>query len=81
MTSFRPELLDELLGGAKTQEEFFGPQGVLKRLTGALLERALKAELEVHLREQKPSPIVTTGRAKRRYNQLDEGRVRQHFGL
>ena len=53
MTDFRPELLDELLDGAKTQEQFFGPEGVLKRLTGALLERALKAELDMHLREQK----------------------------
>jgi putative transposase len=53
MTSFRPELLDELLGGAKTQAQFFGPDGLLKRLTGALLERALKAELDVHLRDEK----------------------------
>jgi transposase-like protein len=56
MTSFRPELLDELLGGAKTQEQFFGPDGLLKRLTGALLERALKAELDVHLRDEKDTP-------------------------
>jgi putative transposase len=65
MTDFRPELLDELLGGAKTQEEFFGSQGLLKRLTGALLERALKAELDVHLREQKQTQAAD-GLANRR---------------
>ena len=49
----RPELLDELLRGVKTQEEMFGPEGLLKRLTGRLVERALKAELEVHLDEER----------------------------
>ncbi len=43
------ELLDQLLGGARTQEDLFGPNGVLKQLTGALVERALKAELAEHL--------------------------------
>ncbi len=38
----RDELLDELLEGAKTQEALFGPEGVIKRLTGALVERALQ---------------------------------------
>ena len=46
------ELLDELLGGAKTQHELFGPDGVIKRLTGALVERALKAELDEHLERE-----------------------------
>lgn len=49
----RDELLDQLLGGAKTQEEIFGPSGVIKRLTGALVERALKAELAEHLEQEK----------------------------
>jgi putative transposase len=47
----RAELLDELLSGVKTHEEMFGTDGLLKRLTGKLVERALKAELEVHLDE------------------------------
>src|SRR5215207_787549 len=46
---FRPELLDELLAGAKTQGEVFGPEGLLPQLTAALLQRALGAELDVHL--------------------------------
>ncbi len=49
----RDELLDQLLGGAKTQEEIFGPNGVIKRLTGALVERALKEELAEHLEQDK----------------------------
>jgi len=49
----RDELLDELLGGAKTQEEIFGPNGVIKRLMGALVERALKEELAEHLDQEK----------------------------
>lgn len=52
MTTIRPELLDELLQGATTQEAIFGREGILKRLTGAIVERALAAELEVHLREE-----------------------------
>jgi putative transposase len=66
MTSFRPELLDELLGGAKTQEQFFGPDGLLKRLSGALLERALKAELDLHLREEKAAQPPDAAPANRR---------------
>lgn len=49
----RPELLDELLEGGITQDAIFGPGGVLKQLTAALVERALKAELGVHLDEQR----------------------------
>jgi putative transposase len=49
---FRPELLDELLQGVKTHEEMFGQDGLLKQLTGRLVERALKAELEIHLTDE-----------------------------
>lgn len=52
MTTIRPELLDELLAGEISQEAIFGPAGLLKRLTGAIVERALAAELNVHLREE-----------------------------
>jgi putative transposase len=45
----RRELLDELLAGYKTPEDLTGPEGLLKRLTGALVERALEAELTDHL--------------------------------
>lgn len=45
----RRELLDELLAGYTTPEDLTGPGGLLKRLTGALVERALEAELTDHL--------------------------------
>src|SRR5262249_18123771 len=53
VTTIRPELLDELLSGEISQEAIFGPTGLLKRLTGAIVERALAAELDVHLREER----------------------------
>jgi putative transposase len=52
VTTIRPELLDALLEGATTQDAIFGPEGLLKRLTGAIVERALAAELDVHLRQE-----------------------------
>ena len=36
--------LDEVLAG-KTTEEIVGPEGLLKQLTKALIERAMKAEM------------------------------------
>lgn len=51
--AFRAELIDELLGGANTKEAIFGPDGVLKQLTGAIVERALRAELQAHLEQER----------------------------
>jgi putative transposase len=45
----RRELLDELLAGYSKPEDLTGPEGLLKQLTGALVERALQAELSDHL--------------------------------
>jgi putative transposase len=47
--------LDELLAG-KTAEEIAGPNGVLKQLTKALIERAMGAELTHHLGYEKHAP-------------------------
>lgn len=44
--------LDELLRG-KTAEQISGPNGVLKQLTKALLQRAMHAELSHHLGYEK----------------------------
>ena len=49
MTKIRKEVLDELLAGYEKPEDLLGPGGLLKRLTGALVERALGAELTHHL--------------------------------
>src|SRR3989440_663846 len=43
------EVIDELLAGARTEEEIVGPGGVLAQLTKRLVERALSAELTEHL--------------------------------
>ena len=47
--------LDELLAG-KTTDEIAGPNGVLKQLTKALIERAMGAELTQHLGYEKHTP-------------------------
>jgi putative transposase len=43
------EVVDELLAGAKTEEEIVGPGGLLAQLTKRLVERALEVELTDHL--------------------------------
>jgi transposase-like protein len=43
------ELVDELLAGARTEEEIVGPGGLLAELTKRLVERALEVELTDHL--------------------------------
>jgi putative transposase len=45
----RKELLDELLAEYANPDDLTGPEGLLKRLTGALVERALQAEMTEHL--------------------------------
>src|SRR3954454_20988169 len=50
-------LVDELLAGARTEEEIVGPGGLLADLTRRLVERAMSAELTEHLgyeRHQEP---------------------------
>jgi putative transposase len=43
------ELVDELLAGARTEEEIFGQGGLFSRLTKRLVERAMEVELTDHL--------------------------------
>ena len=50
------ELLDELLRGVKTQEDLAGPDGLLKQITKALVERVLAGELTHHLGYEKHDP-------------------------
>src|SRR5919198_6436289 len=42
-------VVDELLAGARTEEEIVGPGGLLAQLTRRLVERALEVELIDHL--------------------------------
>ena len=43
------EVVDELLAGARTEEEIVGPGGLLAQLTKRLVERAMEVELTDHL--------------------------------
>jgi putative transposase len=43
------EVIDQLLAGARTEEEIAGPGGLLAQLTKRLIERALEVELTEHL--------------------------------
>ena len=52
----RKELLDELLAGYSSPEDLTGPEGLLKRLTGALVGRALQAEMTEHLGYEPHAP-------------------------
>lgn len=45
----RKELVDELLSDCRDSGDLVGPQGLLKQLTGALVERMLEGELDAHL--------------------------------
>lgn len=45
----REEILDELLGDYQGPGDLLGPDGLLKQLTGALINRAMGAELTHHL--------------------------------
>jgi transposase-like protein len=42
-------VVDELLAGARTEEEIVGPGGLLAQLTRRLVERAMEVELTDHL--------------------------------
>ena len=56
MTTFQPELLDQLLQGYEKPEDLLGNGGILKQLTHALVERCLEAEMKTHLDEQRTQP-------------------------
>lgn len=47
------DILDELIGNAKTQDDLFGKDGVLKNLSKRLIERMMQAEMTHHLGYEK----------------------------
>jgi putative transposase len=67
------EVVDELLAGARTEEEIFGQGGIFGQLTKRLVERAMEVELTDHLgnepHQEPPGGTGNTrngkGRAKR----------------
>ncbi len=56
MDEIKPELVDELLKGYQKPEDIIGENGLLKRLTKAVLERAMNAELTNYLGYEKHDP-------------------------
>ena len=50
------EVLDKLLANYQRPEDITGENGLLKQLTKAILERALKGELTTHLGYEKHDP-------------------------
>jgi putative transposase len=58
-------LIDELLAGARTEEEVAGPGGLLGQLTKRLVERAMEVELTDHLGyEPHQEPAGGTGNTR-----------------
>lgn len=55
-TAINLDLIDQLLADYKSPEDVLGENGLLKQLTKAVLERALKAELSHHLGYEKHDP-------------------------
>ena len=47
------DILDELIGNAKSQDDLFGKDGVIKDLSKQLMERMLQGELTHHLGYEK----------------------------
>src|SRR5574341_886129 len=50
------DLLDDLMKNYKKPEDLIGENGLLKQLTKALVERAMKAEMTAHLGYEKHDP-------------------------
>jgi transposase-like protein len=47
------DILDELIGNAKSQDDLFGKDGVIKDLSKQLMERMLQGEMAHHLGHDK----------------------------
>ena len=43
------EMLDELLGSAKTEDDLFGKDGIVKQISKRFMERLLEMEMTNHL--------------------------------
>ena len=51
------DILDELLGNAKSQDDLFGKDGIIKVLSKQLMERMLQGELTHHLGYEKHAVV------------------------
>ncbi len=57
-------IIDQILGNAKTEEDLFGKDGLLKQLSKQLMERILDAELTHHLGYEKHGKQCTPDNAR-----------------
>ena len=72
------ELIDKLLTDYKTPEEIIGKNGLLKQLTKAVLERALRAELKEWVGYEKHDPAgYNSGNSR---NGTTKKRLKGDFG-
>src|ERR1039457_282684 len=55
------DVIDDLLKYYKTPEEILGENGLLKQLTKAVLQRALQAEMTLHLGHEKHASVFAKG--------------------
>jgi transposase-like protein len=51
--AFSKEVLDAILKDYHGPDDFYGPEGIMKQLTKALVERTMEAELTGHLGYEK----------------------------
>jgi transposase-like protein len=51
--AFSKEVLDEILKDYHGPDDFYGPEGIMKQLTKALVQRTMEAELTCHLGYEK----------------------------
>jgi len=52
------DLIDSLMSGYQKPEDLIGEHGLLKQITKAVIERALQAEMEIHLGHAKHDPVA-----------------------
>jgi transposase-like protein len=66
--AFSKELLDEILKDYRGPDDFYGPEGIMKQLTKALVERTMEGELTEHLgyekHDQSEKPVANRRNGK-----------------
>ena len=78
MKELDAKVIEQLLIGYKKPEDIIGENGLLKRLTKAVLERALQAELTSHLGYEKHDPAGNNSGNSR--NGVTRKKVKGEFG-
>jgi transposase-like protein len=73
--AFSKELPDEILKNYHGPDNFYGPQGIMKQLTKALVERTMEVELTCHLGYEKHDPGEKTQTNRRNGNTIKELRT------